>query len=208
MTHKMQDANSAKGFGQPLGIGSHPALVIVDMIQGFTSPASPLGSLMDDTVMQIRNLLDTARDNGLPIFFTTVVYHDSDFKDGGWFVKKVPALRILTPDSSWVQIDERLPYHKSEVLEKRYASAFFGTALHERLQQQGVDTLIVTGCTTSGCIRATVVDAMQYGYRPVVAEEAVADRNQAAHQQNLTDISLKYGDVVSTNWVMEHIGQM
>lgn len=200
MVQKRQD--ESKIFGQPLGVGWHPALVIVDMTEGFTSPASPLGSSMDDTVNQIRRILDVARDKNLPVYFTTVVYHDANFHDGGWFVKKVPALRILTPDSKWVRIDERLPYRGPEVVEKQYASAFFGTKLHERLLENGVDTVIVTGCTTSGCIRATVVDALQYGYRPIVPEEAVADRNPAAHQQSLTDIAFKYGDVMPVDSVI------
>lgn len=201
----MQTDKTVDAFGYSLGIGSNPALVVVDMTQGFTSLESPLGVSMDDTVVQIQRLIDIARDKEFPIYFTTVLYRDSNFQDGGWFVKKVPALEILKAGTDWVQIDNRLSYKESEVLEKQYASAFFGTDLHQRLQEQKVDTLIVTGCTTSGCIRATVVDAMQYGYRPVVPPEAVADRNQLAHQQSLTDISLKYGDVVPIETLIQQM---
>ena len=107
-----------------------------------------------------------------------------------------------------MRIDPRLPYQDGEILEKQYASAFFGTDLNERLQQQDVDTVIVTGCTTSGCVRATVIDAMQHGYRPIVPVEAVADRNTNAHRQNLTDIALKYGDVVPGDDVLQQVMEL
>lgn len=185
------------GFGSPSGFGSKPALVVVDFSLGFTDANSPLGFDCSREVEATRQLLEMARELSLPIVFTTVVYEPHG-KDGAHFTTKIPALRVLTATSEWVRIDPRLGREESELLiEKKFASAFFGTPLCSYLASQQVDTVIVTGCTTSGCVRATAVDAMQYGYRVVVPVECVGDRNASAHQANLYDINSKYGDVIS-----------
>ena len=188
-----------EGFGQRAGgVGRRPALVIVDMSNGFTDPASPLVCELDDTVEAIRRLLDATRRAELPVVFTTVSYGEGDKVTAKAFIDKVPALLTLEAGSSWAEIDDRLaPLATEPVLNKLFASAFFGTALGSMLAAHGCDSLIVTGASTSGCVRATAVDAIQHGYRPVVPREAVGDRNPAAHDATLYDIDLKYGDVVS-----------
>ena len=188
-----------EGFGQRAGgVGRRPALVIVDINNGFTDPASPLVCDLDDTVGAIRRLLDAMRRAELPVVFTTVSYGEGDKVTAKAFIDKVPVLLTLEAGSRWVEIDDRIaPLPTEPVLNKLFASAFFGTALGSMLASHGCDSLIVTGASTSGCVRATAVDALQYGYRPVVPREAVGDRNPAAHDAALYDIDLKYGDVVS-----------
>lgn len=196
----------SKGLGRVVGFGIRPALLIVDMSKAFTDPSSPLGCPLDAVVAQIARLLHAFRVRRLPVIYTTVAYEEPDSRDGGWFVTKVPSLRMLTAGSAWVQIDPRLTPRPGEpVLVKKYASAFFGTDLQTRLVTRGVDTLVITGATTSGCVRATAVDGMQYGYRVLVVEDAVGDRSQEAHRANLVDIEAKYGDVRSTEEVLQEL---
>jgi maleamate amidohydrolase len=198
----------AKGLAQSVGFGRRAALLVVDMIIGFTDPSSPLGSDLDRVVEAIRELLAPVRAAGLPVFYTTVAYEEEDCRDGGRFVEKVPSMKILRQGSPWVALDPRLGARSEEpLLVKKYASAFFGTDLDRRLKADGVDTLLVTGCTTSGCVRASVVDGMQYGYRVIVPEEAVGDRSRSQHEANLIDIQGKYGDVMPLAEVQKAIAR-
>ena len=184
-----------------LGVGDRPALVIVDMIKGFTDPACPLGCDCPEVVAANAQLLDEFRQRGLPVFFTTVVYHNAD--QARIFRGRIEALNVLTPDSEWVGVDDRLPRLPEEpLLEKHWASAFHKTDLDDQLRDIGVDSLVVTGLTTSGCVRATVVDGLQYDYRVVVPREAVGDRNPQAHEANLFDMHAKYADVMSLDEVI------
>jgi maleamate amidohydrolase len=186
----------AGDFGGGAGFGSRPAVVVVDLIEGFTDPASPLGADLDEVVAATRTLLDAAREAGVRVLFTTVVYDEANARAAAVFRRKVPALDVLRPGSRWIEVDARLGRRDDEpVLAKAFASAFFGTALTSMLV--GCDTLVVCGASTSGCIRATVVDAVQHGLVPVVPRECVGDRWAAAHEANLFDIEAKYGDVVS-----------
>lgn len=178
-----------------LGLGSAPALVVVDMIKGFTDPACPLGSDCPQVVAANARLLDVFHRAGLPVYFTTVVYRNDE--QARVFRTRIQALNVLTPDSRWVQVDDGLiPGPDDELIEKQWASGFYKTDLDDRLRRRGVDSLVVTGLTTSGCVRATVVDGLQYEYRVVVAREAVGDRNSAAHDANLFDMHAKYADVM------------
>ena len=188
-----------EGFGKRGGgVGRRPALVVVDINNGFTDPASPLVCDLDETVVAIRKLLEAMRRADLPVVYTTVSYGEGDKITAKAFIDKVPVLLTLAAGTRWVEIDERIaPRANEPVLNKLFASAFFGTALGSLLASHGCDSVIVTGASTSGCVRATAVDALQYGYRPVVPREAVGDRNAAAHDAALYDIDLKYGDVVS-----------
>ena len=186
----------SEGFGGDLGFGARPAVVVVDLLDGFTNPESPLGSDLDDVVAGTRTLLDAARAAGVPVFFTTVVYDDANARAAAVFIRKVPSLGILRPGSRWIEVDARLRRRDDEpVLAKAFASAFFGTPLAAMLA--GRDTLVVCGANTSGCVRATVVDALQHGLVPVVPRECVGDRWPAAHEANLSDMQAKYADVVS-----------
>jgi len=186
------------------GLGRKPALVLVDIINGFTDPACPLGSQADDVVAANQVLLAAFRSKGLSVFFTTVVFHDET--QAPVFRDRVPALEVLTPDSHWVQVDERLkPQPGEPVIEKHWASGFFKTNLDQLLREQGVDSLVVTGLTTSGCVRATAVDGLQSDYRVVVPREAVGDRNEDAHESNLFDLNAKYADVLNLTEVLKQI---
>ncbi len=179
-----------------LGIGHKPALIVVDMSKGFTDPECPLGCSCPEVVAANAKLLDEFHTRGLPVYFTTVVYHRDD--QATVFRQRIAALNVLTPNSSWVQLHEQLQMQSGDVLlEKQWPSAFHGTDLDRRLRARGVDSIVVTGLTTSGCVRATVVDGLQYDYPVVVPREAVGDRNDAAHDANLFDMHAKYADVVT-----------
>jgi maleamate amidohydrolase len=194
--------NLEKNF---LGLSDRPALVVVDMINGFTDPECPLGSYCPDVVQANIELLEAFRSKEMPIFFTTVVYFNDH--EASVFRKKVPALNLLQPNSHWIAVDEKLEKRGNEVLiEKQWASAFFDTDLDLQLSQLEVDSLVVTGLTTSGCVRASVVDGLQNNYQVVVAEEAVGDRNQDAHNANLFDMNAKYADVVPVKSVRDSLG--
>jgi maleamate amidohydrolase len=184
-----------------LGLGQRPALVLVDMINGFTDPACPLGTACPEVVAANRTLLELFRKKELPVFFTAVVYHDDT--QARVFRGRIDALNVLQPDSHWVQIDPELEPLESEcVIEKQWASGFFGTDLDKRLREAGADSLVVTGLTTSGCVRATVVDGLQSDYPVVVPREAVGDRNPKAHEANLFDMNAKYADVMDLDEVL------
>jgi maleamate amidohydrolase len=179
-----------------LGVGDSPALVVVDMINGFTDAACPLGCDCPEVVAANAELLQAFRQRGLPVFFTTVVYDDDS--QARVFRDRINDLNVLTPDSNWVKVDDRLAMMPGEpLIRKQWASGFHKTDLDERLRAKGVDSLVVTGLTTSGCVRATAVDGLQYDYRVVVPREAVGDRNPEAHEANLFDLHAKYADVMA-----------
>jgi maleamate amidohydrolase len=195
-----------RGFGQKLGFGQRPALLIVDMAKAFTNPAMTLGSNLDSQIEAIQALLRAAHDRDVPVIFSTVSYEDENLKDAGVFGMKQKGSSTLRAGTEGVQIDSRLEFRKSDsLLVKKYASCFFGTDLVSRLLVRQVDTLIITGCTTSGCVRASAVDACQIGFRPMVVREAVGDRSQAAHEQSLFDLNAKYADVVSLDETLNYL---
>jgi len=197
------------GFHGRAGFGQRPALVIVDVNVGFTDPASPLVCELEDVVLAIQQLLGETRKAGFPVVFTTVSYSEGDKVAARAFIDKIPALLTLEAGSRWVEIDPRIaPLPGEPVLNKLFASAFFGTPLAALLTAAGCDSVIVTGASTSGCVRATVVDALQHGFRPVVPREAVGDRNPDAHAANLYDMDTKYADVVSLAEVLEHLEEV
>lgn len=181
---------------QSLGLGTKPALLVVDMIKGFTDPACPLGSSCPDVIAANTLLLDEFHRRGLPVYFTTVIYRDDS--QARVFRARIEALNLLRIDSHWIELDENLPVEPEDVIvEKQWASAFHKTDLDQQLRQRGVDSLVVTGLTTSGCVRATAVDGLQYDYPVVVPREAVGDRNPQAHEANLFDLHAKYADVMA-----------
>jgi len=186
------------GFGERQGFGRRPALLVIDMSVGFTSPESPLHCELDDAVRAIGQLLDAAREKGLPVVYTTVSYGEGEKAVAKAFIDKVPALLALTEGSSFTEIDPRIaPLPHEPVLNKLFASAFFGTSLQSLLAARDCDSVLLTGTSTSGCVRATAVDVLQNGYRLTIPREAVGDRNRAAHEQALYDVDAKYGDVIS-----------
>lgn len=179
------------------GMGDKPALLVVDASVGFTDPASPLGADFSAEIANIAALMNTAHTRGWPVFLSTVVYHHD--AEARVFRAKLPDLNRLTAGSRWVAIDPRLPVGPHDrVFEKTHASCFHGTALAEWLRAAGADTVIVTGFTTSGCVRASAVDALQHDLRTIVVADAVGDRDPDAHRANLNDLGLKYADLAST----------
>ena len=190
-----------------MSLGRRPALLAVDLINGFTDPACPLGSSCDAVVQANAQLLKAFRARALPVFFTTVVYHSAD--QARVFRQRLEALNCLQPGSKWIQIDARLGRTGNEpVIEKQWASGFFKTPLANLLQQQQADSLVVTGLTTSGCVRATVVDGLQHDYPVFVPREAVGDRNPQAHQANLFDMHAKYAEVVSLDTLLGELAAL
>lgn len=193
-------------FDGHMGFGRAPAIIVVDFIKAYTQPDSPLYALgVVEAVKATVPLLKVAREKEVPIIYTRVIYHPSG-ADGGLFVKKVPALRKMIEGEPLAEIVPELPPDPDDViLIKQYASSFFGTSLATMLTARGIDTLIITGCSTSGCVRATALDAMQYGFRPIVPRECVGDRHEGPHEANLFDINAKYGDVVSRDDVIDRL---
>ena len=194
-----------KGFAGRSGYGRSPALLVVDFINGFTDPTTPLGGEFAWEINATRALQEAFRGASLPIFYTTIAYA-ADLRDGGLFVKKVPSLAILQKGSALVQVDQRIrPLPGERVVEKKYASAFFGTNLDAELRALGADTVVMAGCTTSGCIRASAIDSLQYGYHTIVVREAVGDRAAGPHEANLFDIDAKYADVVPLAEALDYL---
>jgi nicotinamidase-related amidase len=197
--YERAEINGTMGFGERL------ALLVVDFTHGFTDPESPIGSDMTPAVEATRELIRDARAAGLPIFFTIHGYRP-DLADVGVWGRKFPSLRHLKVGTRWTELDDRLGAQDEDVVfVKQYPSAFFGTVLVSMLNTAGIDTVVVAGTTTSGCIRASVVDAVQYGFRAFVAEDCVADRAQAPHEANLFDLRMKYADVGPSSVVRDHL---
>jgi nicotinamidase-related amidase len=192
-------------FGEMVGLGEQPVLLIIDLINAFTDPDSNLGSDVEDVLDRTEALLAAFREYDLPRYYTTVAFEES-YGDAGRFIEKVPAMRELELGSDRVEVDDRIaPVGDERVIRKKYASAFFGTDLETELTTHRVDTVVLAGVTTSGCIRATAIDSLQHGYRTIVPADAVGDRAEGPHRANLFDIDAKYGDVVETEDVLVHL---
>jgi maleamate amidohydrolase len=196
---------AAARLGQAVTMGERPAVLVVDFSCGFTDPECALGSDLSAEVDATRRLLDAARARGVPVIFTTIGYGPS-LKDGGLWFQKVPALGDLQVGGRWVDIDPRLdPREDETIVLKKGASAFFGTNLAAILISQGIDSVVLCGATTSGCIRATAIDLLQYGFPTLVPRECVGDRAQAPHEANLFDIQAKYADVVALEDALAYV---
>ncbi|HEY7730131.1 MAG TPA: isochorismatase family protein [Gaiellaceae bacterium] len=195
----------ASGLGESVSLGTRPAVLVIDFSCGFTDPECQLGSDLTGPVEATKRLLDAARAKGLPVVFTTIGF-EASLKDGGLWLQKVPTLGALQLGGRWVEIDPRLEAGEDEtVIVKKGASGFFGTNLASVLVAQRVDTVILCGATTSGCVRATAIDLLQYGWPTLVPRECVGDRAQAPHDANLFDIQAKYADVVSLEEALAYV---
>lgn len=182
----------------PTGIGNSPALVVVDMCRGFIDPSSPLGFECDELIEANIRLVSKFREKNLPVIFTTTLYRD-EF-EASVFRSRLPDLNILKPGSKEISFLETLSPNKDEkLIEKKFASAFFETSLANHLNQIQVDSVIVSGVTTSGCVRATALDSLQNNFLTIVAEDCVGDRDLNAHQANLSDLQAKYADVIHSD---------
>jgi maleamate amidohydrolase len=198
-----------RGFGQRIGFGARPALIIIDILKAFTDETAPLGANLEPQLAAIVPLLAAAHARSAPVIFSSVRYDDNDVRDAGIWARKMKGVTSLQADGKGWELDPRLDSRKGDILlYKKYASCFFGTDLVPLLLTSHVDTLIITGCTTSGCVRATAVDACQNGFRPIVVREAVGDRSAAAHEQSLFDLDAKYADVVGSEEVLGYLEKL
>ena len=195
-----------RSFGRHLPLGDDPALVVIDVMNAFTDPEYDLGADLDEEVAAIAGLTGAARDNDVPIVYVYSAFDDRDVEGATLWIRKQGGANALRAGSEAVAIDDRLtPAPEDDLMVKKQASAFFATDLVSRLNALGVDTVVLAGCTTSGCVRASAVDAVQYGFVPVVPIEAVGDREERAHRQSLFDLEMKYADVLDLSAVRKYI---
>lgn len=200
---KTADIYSRSGIGARTGWGGRPALIIVDFQRGFTNSASGVGGPMPQEIIATNQVIEVCVDRGVPIMYTAVGFQRGE--RSAW-LRKMPGLRVLEEGSQWCELDNELIRAKdAPYWIKRAPSAFFGTPLLAHLTSLAVDTVIIAGCVTSGCIRATTIDAASAGYRVVVPRECVADRSIEVHNSNLFDIDSKYGDVISLAEALQHL---
>jgi nicotinamidase-related amidase len=185
--------------------GTKPAVLVVDFTYGFTEAQYPTGADMSRQVRATAELLEVARSVRVPIIFTTIAYDASQLGSLSWLTK-APGMASLRLGTRAIMIDDRLaPDPAESILVKTGASAFFGTPLISALIGLRVDTLVVAGATTSGCVRASVVDAVQYGYPTLVPRECVADRAAGPHEASLFDMHQKYADVLAVADVVNYL---
>jgi maleamate amidohydrolase len=196
---------TAAGFGNRVRRGNRPAIVVVDFTYGFTDPVYPTAAEMSSEVEATRRLLDVARAGNVPVIFTAIAYEQGHLQALAW-LRKASGMAALLMGSRLVEIDSRLGRRDNEtVVAKHGASAFFGTDLASHLAALHVDTVVLTGATTSGCVRASAVDAVQNGFDVLVPRECVADRAEGPHEANLFDIDQKYGDVIALADALEYL---
>lgn len=201
-SREVEDDYREHGFGGELGFGSAPALIVVDVVNTYFNRNSAMFASVENILDPAKKLLQGFRTAGLPIVFTRVHYR-ADGADGGSFVRKIPALLSLGEDVDDSQVvDSLAPLADEPVIGKQAPSAFFGTGLSSLLTAKGVNCTVVLGLTTSGCVRATAIDAMQFGFTPIVVADAVGDRQQAPHAASLFDLQAKYADVVDSTAVL------
>lgn len=207
MTESLQANYARGGFGKTLTPGRRPALLIIDFVRAYLVKDSPLYAGVEQAHGDCRTLLNAARSAGIPIVHTHVVYQQGG-RDGGVFFRKVPALRCFEAGAhpELAAFAEGLePIAGETVIAKQYASAFFATSLASTLTALGCDTVLIAGLSTSGCVRASAVDACQHGFIPVVVREAVGDRAPGPHESNLFDLQAKYAEVASLAEVINYL---
>lgn len=193
------------GFGQRLGFGRRPVVLVVDMVNAYFDRASPLYAGVDDALAATTTLLRAARGAGVPVVFTKVLYTDGG-RDGGLFFQKVRGLSLFVGETEAGEVAGALQRRDSElVLTKQFASAFFDTPLTALLRDHGIDTVLLAGLSTSGCVRASAVDAIQLGFAPVVVRDAVGDRDPGPHEASLFDLDAKYADVVDLDAALTYL---
>lgn len=208
MADALEEDYQQAGFGDRIGFGKSPALVIIDFVRAYLDKDSPLYAGVEDTLVAARQLLRAARGAEIPVLHTNVSFTPGG-ADGGVFYRKVRALKSFQRGSPLGAFAEGLePLESEPVITKQYASAFFGTSLASTLTAAGIDTVLIAGLSTSGCIRASAVDAVQYGFIPVVVREAVGDRDPAPHEANLFDLQAKYADVVALGEVKSYLSAL
>ncbi len=208
MTDPLDDDYAQAGFGRTLQPGARPALVLIDLVRAYFEPGAELYMDSDACLAEAATVLAAARAAGIPVVHTKVSFSAGGL-DGGVFFRKVGALDKFVGDGELGQIMPGVAPRADEVvITKQYASAFFGTTLSATLTAAGVDTLIITGVSTSGCVRASAVDAIQHGFIPLVVREAVGDRDPRPHEANLFDLQAKYAEVVSSAYIQSYLSEL
>jgi maleamate amidohydrolase len=203
------DAYVRRGYGQArIEPGERPAILVVDLQNLHTDPASPLAGapLIDRAVANTATVLAAARDVEVPVFHTVVCWEGE--RELGMWKHKLPFLANCTPDSHWAQVDKRLWEDGDVLLPKKRPSFFHGTPLHSLLTFAGCDTVVVTGATTSGCIRATIVDAFSNNFRTIVPEDCVGDHEHGPHEANLRDVHRRYAEVTTSEDVLGYLAEL
>lgn len=191
------EANYKRAYDNRIGYGKSPALILVDFVRAYFDRDCELFADVQPALNSALRIRAAARDAGIPVIYTNVIFHESGMNGGRFFQKVLPLRNFVagSPMGAWA--DGLEPAADELVISKQYASAFFGTSLASTLTAMGIDTLLITGVTTSGCIRATCVDSCQHGFISIVVSEACGDRHASPHESNLFDMHAKYGDVVS-----------
>jgi maleamate amidohydrolase len=193
-----------------VGFGKTAALIVIDFMKGYTTEGSPLFAPgVVDAVKASPEVIEAARAKGVTVLHTNVRYNPHNFENGGIWIVKAPVLKCLVEGNPLAETcDEVAPLETETMITKQYASVFFGTSLSATLTAKGIDTIILIGCSTSGCIRATAVDGCQHGFRTIVVRDCVGDRHDGPHESNLFDINGKYGDVVSKDEILEYFNSL
>ncbi len=192
-------------FDGSISFGKSPALVIVDVVMAYLDPISPLYAGVEDALASNMRLASAAREADIPVIYTNVSFAKGG-ADGGLFYRKVPALKAFEAGSPLGVFPPSLqPQPGDLIITKRYASAFFATHLASTLTATGIDTVIVTGFSTSGCVRATALDALQHGFAPFVVRDACGDRHPGPHEANLLDLQAKYAEVITEAQALSHL---
>jgi maleamate amidohydrolase len=201
-------ANYKKAYGNKIGYGIKPALILVDFVEAYFDPNCDLYAEVEENLQSALRVRKAARAAGVPVIYTNVVFHPSGVNGGRFFQKALPLKNFLAgnPMGNWPQ--GLVPEASELIISKQYPSAFFGTSLASTLTAQRIDTLIITGVTTSGCIRATCIDTSSHGFIPIVVEEACGDRHDAPHQANIFDMNAKYADVVSETDIITYLNEV
>lgn len=203
---KLEEQYEEAGFAGRVGFGTKPAVLVIDFAKAWTDPASPLGSDLSSAVNETIRILDEARKKSVPVFFTTMAF-EPDLSDvGQWVAKKKKHVANQIKGTKWVELIPELGRRPDEVLiVKPRASSFFGTPLLSQLIARNVDTLIITGCSTSGCVRATAQTSHDNNLRTIIPRQAVGDRSRSAHEANLFDMDARMGDVVDVDEVLDYL---
>ncbi|MBU2980041.1 isochorismatase family protein [Alteromonas sp. C1M14] len=200
--------NYANVYGNRIGFGSKPALVLIDFVEAYFDETCDLYADVEDALASAKRVLAAARAAAIPVIYTNVVYHPSGFNGGRFFEKAKPLRHMVagSPMGAWAK--GLAPADNELVVSKQYPSAFFGTSLASTLTAAGIDSVLLTGLTTSGCVRASCVDACSHGFIPIVIEEACGDRHETPHQGNLFDMNAKYADVVKEQEAIDYLAQL
>jgi maleamate amidohydrolase len=201
------DENYSKAYGHSLTPGAKPALILVDLVQAYFEPDCELYAEVDDALQSALRVLETAREQGILVIYTNVVYQGDGLDGGRFYEKALPLKHFCKGNSMGDWAGGIKPRDDELVVSKQYPSAFFGTSLASTLTAKGIDTLIITGLTTSGCIRASCVDAMSHGFIPIVVADACGDRHESPHDANLFDMQAKYAEVWSESDVCDYLSK-